>query len=99
MVQISVIGTGSVGFAIGRALAAKKHTIIYATRDPTSSKLGDILNQTPNATALVPKEAIVKSDIVILATPWNATEETVKSLAESLKGKVLVDLTNPIGPN
>jgi predicted dinucleotide-binding enzyme len=35
---------------------------------------------------------------VFLATPFGAAEAVLRSLAEALAGKVLVDCTNPVGP-
>lgn len=38
-------------------------------------------------------------DAVLLATPWPATEQVVKSAAAELKGKVLIDAVNPLLPD
>jgi predicted dinucleotide-binding enzyme len=38
----------------------------------------------------------LRNQIIFLATPWNGTEEAVKA-AGNLSGKVLVDMTNPLG--
>jgi predicted dinucleotide-binding enzyme len=43
-----------------------------------------------------PAEAVKNAETVVIATPWSATEETVKSLG-SLAGKVVIDCTNPLG--
>ena len=42
--------------------------------------------------ALLVKEA----EIVVIATPWSATQAAVKSLG-SLAGKIVIDCTNPLG--
>ena len=41
---------------------------------------------------------VVKSaDVVVIALPWNATEDVVRSL--DLKGKIVFDCTNPLLPD
>ncbi|NBC18507.1 MAG: NAD(P)-binding domain-containing protein, partial [Bacteroidetes bacterium] len=51
-----------------------------------------------NASAARPDAAAARADVVALATPWNATEAVVTGLGD-LSGKVLIDCTNPLGPN
>ncbi len=41
-------------------------------------------------------DAARNAQVVVLATPWPATEAAVKSLGD-LSGKVLIDCTNPLG--
>jgi 8-hydroxy-5-deazaflavin:NADPH oxidoreductase len=43
-----------------------------------------------------PAEAVEGADIVVIATPWSATEAVVKSLG-SLADKIVIDCTNPLG--
>jgi predicted dinucleotide-binding enzyme len=44
-----------------------------------------------------PAEAVKEAEIVVIATPWSATEPAVKSLGSSLAGKIMIDCTNPLG--
>jgi predicted dinucleotide-binding enzyme len=41
---------------------------------------------------------VAESDILLLASPWPATEEMIRS-AGDLSGKVLIDATNPFKPD
>jgi 8-hydroxy-5-deazaflavin:NADPH oxidoreductase len=43
----------------------------------------------------LPAEAAAFGEVVVLATPWPATEAAVKS-AGDLSGKIVVDCTNPL---
>jgi predicted dinucleotide-binding enzyme len=52
----------------------------------------------PSARAASTGEAALASDIVLLATPWEATEAAVRD-AGDLAGKIVVDATNPLLPN
>jgi 8-hydroxy-5-deazaflavin:NADPH oxidoreductase len=43
-------------------------------------------------------EAVAASEVLVLATPWEATQKIVEGLGD-LKGKVLIDAVNPLLPN
>lgn len=43
-----------------------------------------------------PEEAVVHGEVVIVATPWAATLEAVRSVAAGLDGKIVWDATNPL---
>ena len=88
--DIAIIGAGRVGTALGSALEAKAHRIVYGVRDPKRS-------QERNAATVA--DALAGAKIVILATPWPVTESLVCEQAWSLSGKVVVDATNPIAAN
>jgi hypothetical protein len=52
-------------------------------------------NSLPKERLHTPPEAARNTDIVVLATPWSATEAAVKSLGD-LSGKIIIDCTNPL---
>lgn len=96
--KIAILGTGSVGQALGEGWARHGHQIVFGTRDPESEKVQDLLEKLGGAaTAVLTAEAPDQTDIIILATPWSAAESVVRSVA-NWEGKILVDATNPIGP-
>jgi NADPH-dependent F420 reductase len=96
--KIAVIGTGNVGSTLGKSWAAKGHQIIFGTRDPNGAKVQDLLETAgSNASAAVIEEAVAAADIVVLATPWDATRQIVEAVA-GWTGKIVVDCTNPIAP-
>jgi 8-hydroxy-5-deazaflavin:NADPH oxidoreductase len=95
--KIAVIGTGSVGGTLGRRWAELGHSVYFGVRD-----LAD-----PSATALVGKikgdarlasvrDAANDADVVVLATPFAANQAAIVS-AGDLTGKILIDVTNPLG--
>ena len=92
---VALIGTGNVGAALGRRFAEHGHTIVYGSRDPSAADVRALLETTGRgAVAVAPAEAAARSDIVVLAVPWSAAEDVVRSLGD-LRGKILVDPTNP----
>lgn len=91
--KIAVIGAGNVGKTLGSGWAGKGHAVVYGVRDPGSPKLADIDRaQTP---VLSVAQAAANADVVVLATPWAATQDAVAACG-SLAGKVVLDTTNPI---
>jgi NADPH-dependent F420 reductase len=92
---VALIGTGNVGAALGQRFAANGHQIVYGSRDAAAADVRELVAATGRgAVALSPAEAAARSDIVVLAVPWSAVEDVVRSLG-NLRGKVLVDPTNP----
>ncbi len=93
--KIAVIGAGNVGRALGEAWVRKGHDVVYGVRDPENPKYKEA-----GARAKPTKDAAASADVVVLATPWHATEEVCREL-EGLKGKIVLDCTNPLtmGPD
>src|SRR5690606_33468590 len=92
---IAVIGTGEVGASLGPRFAAVGHDVVYGSRSPERDDVRQLVRDTGrNASAATPAEAAARADIVVLAVPWNAIEEVVRSLGD-LSGKIVIDPTNP----
>lgn len=97
--KIAIIGAGNVGGTLGRAWAAKGHEVCYGVRTPQEAKTQELVKATgPTARAGSPDEAAAFGEVVVLATPWAATEAAVKA-AGDLTGKVVLDCTNPLKPD
>lgn len=92
---VAVIGTGSVGSALGPRFAELGHTVVYGSRTPNRDDVQALVATTSkNATATTPKEAAQMADIVLLAVPWNVAEDVLVSLGD-LSGKIIIDPINP----
>ena len=87
--KITIIGAGNVGQTLGTALRSKGHTVIYGSRSPAS-------HSERNVRSIA--EALIGAEVVILATPWIATEALVVQHADGLASKIVIDATNPIHP-
>jgi predicted dinucleotide-binding enzyme len=90
--RIAIIGAGNVGRALGGAWRSG-HDVTYGVRSPGDAKYADL-----GAPVVTNEAAVADSDIVVLCTPWQATEQAVKSCGD-LTGKVLIDCTNPLTPD
>lgn len=97
--KIGVIGAGNVGGALGRLWARQGHEVVFGVRDPQDAKMQDLLKSAGgNARAATVRDAVSFGELVVLATPWPATEEAIRS-AGSLVGKIVIDCTNPLAPD
>ena len=90
--KIAIIGVGNMGSAFARALAGTGVTVLLAARDPAKAAG---LAQDSGATILHPNEAAAQADVVILALYFAQAQEFLAQ-AGGLRGKVLVDISNPI---
>lgn len=89
--RIGIIGAGSVGRALGKSWLARGHEVRFGVRAPGTDKYKDL-----GSNVVVPTEAAWGADVIVLATPWSATEAAVKGLGD-LSGRVIIDCTNPLG--
>ncbi|MBK8003796.1 MAG: NAD(P)-binding domain-containing protein [Gemmatimonadetes bacterium] len=95
--RIAILGAGSVGGTLGKGFGARGHQVSYGVRDPAAPAVQAVVAASgPSARAAAPAEAVREAEVVVLATPWEATLELVRGL--SLTGKVVVDATNPLAP-
>ncbi|MEU7425343.1 NADPH-dependent F420 reductase [Streptomyces sp. NPDC040750] len=89
-------GTGPQGKGLAYRLARAGQKVIIGSRSAeraqaAAGELGHGVEGADNA------EAARRSDIVIVAVPWDGHGDTLKSLREELAGKLVVDCVNPLG--
>lgn len=97
--KIAFIGVGHVGAALTRNLVRLGHDVTIAARDPSSDTVKNTLALLPGLKIAPIAEGVAAADIVFLATPFQASEAMLRSAGTALDGKVLVDCTNPVGPD
>jgi 8-hydroxy-5-deazaflavin:NADPH oxidoreductase len=93
-VNIAVIGGGSVGETLGRAWARRGHQVAFGVRDPASDKARKLASSSGIAVK-TNRDATAAAQVVVLATPWQATREAVQACGD-LTGKIVIDCTNPL---
>ena len=97
MSTISIIGAGGMATAIGGRVAKAGHTVEVMNRDPAKARtLADKLasGATTGTYGTTPA-----GDIVILAVPYTSAAAVVKDYGDTLDGKVIIDITNPVSPD
>jgi predicted dinucleotide-binding enzyme len=94
--RIGVIGAGNVGRALSTASVRAGHTVTVTSQDGKQAEqlAADLSVEKASSN----KEAISKSEVVILAVPGEAIPSIVEEAAEELRGKVLVDVSNRFAP-
>ncbi len=90
--RIGIVGTGSMATGFARALAGK-HEIVLGSRDP--EKANTVASEVGARRGGSYADAVREGDVVILAVPWMAIDETIPQLGD-LGGKVVIDITNPV---
>lgn len=94
--EIAIIGAGDVGGTLGRLWVKKGHHLMYGVRNLQSHNVLNLIRSiNSNVRVGTIGEAASFADVIVLAIPWLAVEETIKS-AGDLSKKILIDPTNPI---
>ena len=90
--NITIIGSGSVGRALGNGWRKAGHSVTFGVRDP-AGKAAELKQQ--GFTVVEVGAAARAADVVVLAVPWSAVAATIKALG-ALTAKIVVDATNPL---
>ena len=92
--KIGIIGSGNVGSNLGRVWAQAGYQVMFSSKDiEADRKLAAQVGA--NARAGTPQEAAAFGDVLVFAVPYGALPELGKSLGGALKGKVVIDCSNP----
>jgi predicted dinucleotide-binding enzyme len=96
--KIAFIGCGNVGAPLADHLQRAGHDVTIATSGDASESVKKALARNVGLRSAPAKDAVGTAEVVFIATPYAATQGALANVAEQLKGKILVDCTNPIGP-
>ena len=94
MTTTAIIGLGKMGKGLAKRLAGKTDLVLGSRDLDAASALAASIG---NAAVSAPEEAAARADIVIVALPYAAALEFVRST--DLSGKVVVDISNPLKPD
>lgn len=92
--KIGMIGSGRVGSALGRVWAHAGHEVMFSSRNLGDDRMlaADIGARTSAGT---PAQAAAFGEVLVFAVPYGALPELGQALAESIRGKVLIDTCHP----
>ena len=93
--KIGVIGSGRIGSTLGGLWLKAGHEIMFSSLDlehdkALAARLGG------KARAGTPKEAAAFGEVLLLAVPYSALPQLGRDLADAIKGKAVIDASNPI---
>jgi hypothetical protein len=97
--KIAFIGYGQVGAPLADHLQRIGHQVTLAANDPNSESVNKALAKNGNLKVASSKDAVRDAEVIFLATPFQANEAALKAVADEIQGKILIDCTNPVGPN
>lgn len=94
--NITIIGTGNMGSGFAKQLSSAGHTVCVTGRD--AAKARALAAQHRNVEAVDIGQAAKGADVIVVATPYESAAAALASVGD-VKGKVIVDVTNPLTPD
>jgi predicted dinucleotide-binding enzyme len=92
--RIGVIGSGAMGAPLGVLWAKAGHQVLFSSRNP--DQLMDLLQEAaPRASAGYPDAAAFFGEVILLAVPPSAIPQIGRDFGALMRGKVVIDLSNP----
>ena len=93
--RITVVGSGGVGVGLARAWSGLGHSVVIGSRSPESDRVVGLVASLGNDVSAVGlAESVTDADVVVLAVPWSAVEDSIATLGD-LSGRMIIDVTNP----
>ena len=87
--RIGIIGAGRIGGTLGRLWIDAGHDVLVSSRHPEG------ITDLP---AGKPRRAADFGELVLFAVPWANVTEAADQIAAVAAGKIVIDVTNPYGP-
>jgi 8-hydroxy-5-deazaflavin:NADPH oxidoreductase len=94
--KITILGSGNMAAAFAKQLSAAGHQVRVTGRNV--AKLTELAGQYRGVQRVEAGAAAQDADAVIVATPFEAAADALRSLGD-LSGKVVIDITNPLTPD
>jgi predicted dinucleotide-binding enzyme len=94
-VKIGIVGSGRVGGTVGELWVKTGHEVMFSSLDlehdkALAARLG------AGARAGTSKEAAAFGEVLFVAVPYAALPQVGRDLGDALKGKIVLDASNPI---
>jgi 8-hydroxy-5-deazaflavin:NADPH oxidoreductase len=95
---VAIVGTGTIGSRLAANFAAGGQDFLLAGRDQEATrKLASGLDG--HAEAVSVDEAVERADVLVVAVWLDDFKQFIAQYGEQLAGKVIVDPSNPVGPD
>ncbi|MFJ2176955.1 NADPH-dependent F420 reductase [Streptomyces sp. NPDC087851] len=96
MSSISIVGLGNMARAVADRALAGGNAVEIIGRDQAKA---EELAATRGGATVGTAGATPTGDIVILAAPYAGAAAVVREYGDALRGKIIVDVTNPVAPD
>jgi 8-hydroxy-5-deazaflavin:NADPH oxidoreductase len=95
---VAIIGTGNIGSTLAANFAAGGQDFLLADRNQDKArKIAADLGGHVEAVSI--DESVERADVLVFALWLDAFEQLIAEYGERLAGKVIVDPSNPVGPD
>ena len=92
--RIGIVGSGHIGGTVGTLLAKAGYEVLYSSRHPDKlKKLVEASGLT--ACAGTVGEAVGFGDVIVMSLPLKAMPALSPEIKNALKGKIVIDTSNP----
>ncbi len=104
LLTIAVLGgTGKEGKGLAYRLAKAGYRVVIGSRSSekaisAASEIVELLDGGSSTVGMTNLEAAQQANIALLTVPYSAHKETLESIRDALKGKILIDVTVPLIP-
>jgi 8-hydroxy-5-deazaflavin:NADPH oxidoreductase len=104
LMTIAILGgTGKEGKGLAYRWARAGYKVIIGSRTPekaeaAAKELTEMLGDSAIIEGIDNLSAATKADIIVLTVPYSAHKDTLLTVKDALKGKILVDVTVPLVP-
>ena len=95
---VAIIGTGNIGGALAADFAAGGQDFLLAGRDADAA-LKVAAGAGGHAEVVSVDEAVRRADVLVIAVWLDDFKQLIAQYGEQLAGKVIVDPSNPVGPD
>ena len=95
--KVAIIGAGNVGKALATSITNAGHDVTIAAHNPENARAAADAIGTSSADSNA--GAVVGADVVILAVPYAAGAQVADEIRDSVTGKTIIDVTNPLTPD
>jgi 8-hydroxy-5-deazaflavin:NADPH oxidoreductase len=96
--RIAVLGAGNIGGTLGRKWVVAGHKVAFGVTNPDSARAQKLRAELGiGVTIDLVAAALADIDVVVMALPGNAMDETIIKHAAQLDGKIIIDTANKLG--
>lgn len=96
--RVAVLGAGNIGGTLGRKWVAAGHDVTFGVRDPQDARAQALRAEVGERVKVgTVDEALAAGDVIVMALPGPAMDETIARYAAQLDGKTIIDAANRMG--
>lgn len=95
--KVAILGTGQVAIDLANGFVSRGHSVVFGTRDVQGEHAVKAVAAVAGSSAALYADAAQQADMAVLATSWSGTQNAAQLTGNAnLKGKLLIDVTNPL---